>query len=412
MNLLAEKFISRGENVINKFLFLDFESGFYNSICSAGYVLTDTNFTLLAKEDLICNPEAPLFKIPKNSKKHFSYAYSPEVFKSKGNFTTIYKKLYKLLNDENTIVFGFSFENDLNFLLSTLDRYRLNKPNFTYYDVQDIFFKLDKSYPNRSGIPSLGNLNHFFNTGLVQNTHKSDDDAFMTMKVFENILKTIKMSFTDVVNLLHLQGSTFKDFEQSVIQRAQKNFDELKEAYNQYRQSIHMDILKHISEYLVESNKDNKVIKYYTYPIENLENDALLAINLIYNLSHFNYKLTFTPIDGVDVIDNVNFLEQKARIKFKNKWHFKGFQINKVNPYVTFLSKIDPFSYYVLTTFYSLKHVSSLIIYINHFKKFMFKYRSNLVKKDDEATQIQTENENAYFDYITFRENLKKDHKN
>ena len=59
----------RSKEKILDYLFFDIEASEGRSMCSFGYVLTDENFNVLEKEDILINPEARFCTQARSKKK-------------------------------------------------------------------------------------------------------------------------------------------------------------------------------------------------------------------------------------------------------------------------------------------------------------------------------------------------------
>jgi len=163
-----------------KYLFFDIEcANCYQGkgkICSFGYVLTNTDFGVLDKYDIVINPASKF-----NLGPDIVLAYDKSTFKNSPLFPDFYAEITTLLEDDETLVFGFSASNDAKYLNDECIRYDLPSIDFKLYDIQQIVMGI-KSTRNQ---PSL--LGSCLELGLneSQDIHKSDDDSLMTMEVLK-----------------------------------------------------------------------------------------------------------------------------------------------------------------------------------------------------------------------------------
>ena len=78
-----------------KYLFYDIEScsGNYQdgSLCSFGYCLTDENFNVLKKEDILVNPAPKTFALLYGKKPRIHLAYEESEFRKAGKFPAHYE---------------------------------------------------------------------------------------------------------------------------------------------------------------------------------------------------------------------------------------------------------------------------------------------------------------------------------
>lgn len=200
-----------------KYLFYDCEvANSFNKIskmCSLGYVYTKDDFTILKKEDILINPEDQFdYHLFKN--KDIKLYYSPKEFKSHKNFKDQYEKIKSLFLNAD-IVFGFSIENDIKFLLDDCTRYNLEYPNFKYIDVQTLF----KKYHNNKLDSSLEYCVSYYNIKNHLFLHKSDDDAYQTMLVLKSLLQESGMSLDEIIDKCSVKILDVFDYIRKVERR-------------------------------------------------------------------------------------------------------------------------------------------------------------------------------------------------
>lgn len=174
-----------------KYLFFDIEcancDGGRGKICSFGYVLTDTSFSVIESEDIIINPHAPfrLRSYGKEQKSYIELAYPEEIFRAAPDFSFYYERIKSLLNADNVMIFGYAPENDAGFLAAEFERYSLPCVDFEFCDVQRIYKRHIK---NEGGNQfSLVHACEDLGVASPETEHKSVDDAMATMRVLKRI---------------------------------------------------------------------------------------------------------------------------------------------------------------------------------------------------------------------------------
>ncbi len=167
-----------------KYLFFDTESANCRSngnIFSFGYLITDEDFNVcFPQTDIVINPRC---KFDPYVKKHI-LAYKTAQIKSAPNFSEVYDKICEIMTAEGVICIGYGVENDLKFLNGDCARYGLEKIPARFYDVQTLikqaenrqFRKLSVEYAELTG-------------GTDEHAHRSDADAYFTMRVAQEICK-------------------------------------------------------------------------------------------------------------------------------------------------------------------------------------------------------------------------------
>lgn len=186
-----------------KYLFFDIEcanclDGIYK-ICEFGYVLTDEHFNVIKHVDIPISPRD-------NKTKHcnidtfvsdkvpgYKRAYEPNHYYSCPRFDEYYQTIKELIIDKDTLVFGYSVENEIRFLDSEFKRYKLEPIKYDIYDVQII----SKHYfENREDLKGFA-LERIFKVlcgdeeAKKLTPHFSKDDAFMTMRILKEIVKNL-----------------------------------------------------------------------------------------------------------------------------------------------------------------------------------------------------------------------------
>ena len=166
------------------YLFFDIEASEGESICSFGYVLTDTEFNIIAKDDILINPEAVFCTSARGKHKNgakdkgITLAYPKETFIASPIYPKVYPQIKELVEKADRLIIGFSHGNDIRYLCHANERYSM--PNFTYefFDLQDVF-RTEKGESNQISLERIINEYGINTDGYV--LHKSVDDAELSM---------------------------------------------------------------------------------------------------------------------------------------------------------------------------------------------------------------------------------------
>lgn len=183
-----------------KHLFFDIECANCDEgrgkICSFGYVLCDSDLKILEKEDIIINPDAPFHLTGRRDKRDIVLSYPEERFLSAPKFPSFQEKIFALLSDKDTLVWGYAVINDVNFLLSECERYRLKMPDISYYDVQLL-------YADFLSVKNVMSLERAVNEVGVEvgEEHNSMEDAENTMKVARGVCEKLGLKLHTVLTL-------------------------------------------------------------------------------------------------------------------------------------------------------------------------------------------------------------------
>lgn len=175
-----------------KYLFFDVEGAncynFVSKMCTFGYVITDDKFNLKSKIDVIINPCSPFDRHILRKKMN---AYPLQTYNTRPPFNYFYKSIKHILEEKDQLIVGWSVENDVRYVYDACKRYNLNQINYQYIDLQKIVMKMEEL----ENQPSLESICEKYGIESMI-SHKSDDDAYLTMKIAQKICekenKTLK----------------------------------------------------------------------------------------------------------------------------------------------------------------------------------------------------------------------------
>lgn len=183
------------------YLFFDIEASEGKSMCSFGYVITDENFRILEKKDILMNPEAKFCTQAWNKEKRrkgrgITLAYPESVFVSKPNFRHYYGEIEKVIHRPDTTVIGFSHANDARYLKNACQRYGMPFYAYRFFDVQDAYREY-KKVPDQVALEKI-----IAELGVDiggYTLHKSDDDAEISMLVAKAICGELNCSMAELI---------------------------------------------------------------------------------------------------------------------------------------------------------------------------------------------------------------------
>jgi DNA polymerase III epsilon subunit-like protein len=187
-----------------KFLFFDIEGACpkLSTIATFGYTLTDENFNVLEREDILMNPASKYdWYVLKNL-----LSYTKAELAKKPKFSEHYKKLKSLLEDSETIVCGYSIVNDLKYLNSECKRYSLPPFCFSFLDVQTLADKYFES-KNQIGIERAYSMLGIEDEILL---HRSDEDALAAMKVAKKLCEKTGLTLSELSGKYACTGKNFR----------------------------------------------------------------------------------------------------------------------------------------------------------------------------------------------------------
>ena len=167
-----------------KYLVFDIECCNGHNICSFGYAIISEKLRVLAKKDILINPENKFILSPKGKRPKMELAYPEELFFKQDNFPCFYNEIKRLLSEEGYILLGHSIQSDFHFLKYACQRYNLPYFDMEGYDMQKIF---QREY-NTSHVESLEKIiEHLEIDDSKLTFHRSCDDALATFYVARGI---------------------------------------------------------------------------------------------------------------------------------------------------------------------------------------------------------------------------------
>lgn len=208
------------------YLFFDVEciscKGGKGKLFSFGYVLTNDNFEIIEKEDILMNPKLPRSEYDWYVVKHMM-SYTLNEIENAPCFTEHYYRIKDLLQNPNNIVLGFDVYNDLMYVNDECERFNLPKIERKACDVQDLYKQYSGEH-RQKGLSKLVELFEIDKSPYIE--HNSCDDAEMTMLVAKAICEKLNLAIDDIINIC---DSSFVEAKE----RRQKTEEEKKQiAFN------------------------------------------------------------------------------------------------------------------------------------------------------------------------------------
>ena len=193
-----------------KYLFFDIECsncfGNHSKICEFGYVLTDENFKVISKDAI---PMSPGKKCRENRfdlgifkrEPGFEWAYDFDYYFNCAEFPIYYDLVKKLFEDKDTIIFGYAVDSDIRYLNDAFERYHLDPIDYDAYDVQKMMRYYSTKKESVSGLDSAFDKLCSKEERVKLQRHLSRDDAYMTMRVFQEICNNLNLTPLEMIEL-------------------------------------------------------------------------------------------------------------------------------------------------------------------------------------------------------------------
>ena len=215
-----------------KYLFFDIECSSVSKnaakICAFGYCLTDEQFHILEKEDLLINPQGGFHLTDRKGTQGLVLPYEYSDFKKYPTFLERAEKIYGLLQDADTLVVGHATMNDVKYLNFESQRFHLPPFAFRFADTQFIYMNRIGEFSRQFGLGAIAQ-----ELGVEFVAHRAVDDAYATMKIAEaicaaegcslaQVLEKYQITLGKIENLEITQNTSVAFVEYKVAQEKKK----------------------------------------------------------------------------------------------------------------------------------------------------------------------------------------------
>ncbi len=306
-----------------KFLFFDIECsncfGKLPKMCEFGYVLTDEHFNVLRKNAIPMSPgrknHANRFDLSIYKREPgFQWAYDFDTYFDSPEFPEYYDMIRELFTDGDTMVFGYAVYNDVHYLSSALQRYRLEEFAYDAYDIQVMmkFYseKKERFVGLKNAFRGLCPASEF----VKLQEHLSRDDAFMSMRVLQRMCENLGLTPSEMINLC--DGCKYNSEARHFINS--DGTQKRSRHWNRENQKLWGDFYRECAPLLEKESSIGKIVLVTSKLKE--DGEALKkTISLIKKKGMVPFD-HFTGSDYLIVLDE----EDKARIKGELKYPYAG----------------------------------------------------------------------------------------
>lgn len=195
-----------------KYLFFDIEcAGVFKSvakICAFGYCLTDEQFHILEKEDLLINPQGQFHLTDRKGEHGLVLPYKYADFKHFPTFSARADKIYSLLQDKDTLVVGHAVQNDVKYLNLESKRFSLPPFKFRFADTQFLYMNVIGEFSRQFGLGAIAK-----ELGVEFTPHRAVDDAYATMRVAKAMCEREGVTLSELLKKYGIATGRIEDFE-------------------------------------------------------------------------------------------------------------------------------------------------------------------------------------------------------
>ena len=268
-----------------RYLFFDIECCNGRDICEFGYVITDTNFNILEKDDYTINPEKIFNLIGRPNRKDLILYYPYPTYYQSPKFPFFYNKIKELIEYPDQLIVGHAISNDAGFIRNACIRYKLGPINFKFADTQRMY----SEFANIRKSISLENAGKILSNEKPKEYHKSDDDSELTMNLVKGMCKELDCTLEELIELCDSSSGKSENFEIKYDDdeiREKKRYESAKNGNNNRTKG---DNYKLFLQFLDGVKPQGDII-------ESLLNGKTLCVSLNYEIWHFKEMLSLVQL--------------------------------------------------------------------------------------------------------------------
>ena len=297
-----------------KYVFFDIECAcVYKSvakICAFGYVLTDENFNVLEREDILLNPRGKFHLTDRKGREGLVLPYVYEDFKKYPAFPAAYSRIKSLLEDKDHIVLGHATLNDVNYLNLETRRYKLPSLRFSYYDTQFFYMNIKHNFSHQLGLGAMAE-----ELGVEFTPHRAVDDAYATMRVCEALLKSEHISgVAEFVSRNHIRAGRIADYKISPLaSQGLKTYLAERDEERERRARAHDEFYRYVNKHMHRRAKAGSLAgKVFCFSKE-VEEEVPLSVHLVAAIFASGGKYTSHPAEC-----NVYIARGQGGVRYQN----------------------------------------------------------------------------------------------
>lgn len=203
-----------------RYLFFDLEyatsKGGESKICEFGYVVTDEQFKIIERDNLIIDPNI--------DRSEWDYRVVRTIltrtiseYESCPKFTYYYDRIVRLITGADLVI-GHTLDSDAKAINDDCKRYELPSINYDFYDVKLFYKQFANTHRDTGVVTILKELNIQGET----NEHDAGVDAFNTMLELKVMLESLEMSIQELIELCPEAKNKSENYIVKSLQEAQQ----------------------------------------------------------------------------------------------------------------------------------------------------------------------------------------------
>lgn len=267
-----------------RYLFFDIECCNGRDICEFGYVITDTEFNVLEKDDFTINPEKMFSLTGRTNGRDLELYYPYAKYYESPKFPYFYDRIKELIEYPDQLIVGYAINNDAGFIRNACKRYNLEPINFRFADTQRMY----SEFTNFRKSTSLETAGENLNVEKTKCLHKSDDDSELTMNLVKGMCKKLECSLEELIELCDSCRGKSENFDikyDDAEIRQKKKYESAKSRINNNIRANYRMFLQFLDG-----------VKPQGDTVESLLNGKTLCVSLNYEIGHFKEMLALVQL--------------------------------------------------------------------------------------------------------------------
>ena len=268
-----------------RYLFFDIECCNGRDICEFGYVITDTEFNILEKDDFTINPEKKFNLTGRADGRDIELYYSYATYYNSPKFPYFYDRIKELIEYPDQLIVGHAIINDAGFIRNACKRYKLEPINFKFADTQRMYTE----FTNLRRSFSLEQASENLNIEKPKYLHKSDDDSVLTMNLVKGMCTKLECSLEELIELCDSCRGKSESFVIKYDDSEIRQMERYESVKNGVNNTIKGRNYKMLLQFLDGVKPQGEIV-------ESLLNGKTLCISLNYEIEHFREMLSLIQL--------------------------------------------------------------------------------------------------------------------
>ena len=278
-----------------KYVFFDIECAcvfkYAAKICAFGYVVTDENFRVLAREDILMNPKGKFHLTDRKGRDGLVLPYEYEDFKKYPLFPAEYKKIKALLEDSEAIVLGHATLNDVNYLNLETKRYKLPSFKFEFHDTQFFWMNTQGDYTRQVGLGVMAE-----DLGVEFTPHRAVDDAYATMRVCEALCRREGVNVQGLIEKYRIRSGKIENYRmQNSGSEGLRDYLREREQQRKETAKAHDEFYRYVNKNMHRRKKGGALEGKVFCFAKDVETDVPMSVKLVASIFNSGGKYTSHP---------------------------------------------------------------------------------------------------------------------